>query len=165
MWVSVNNYYLYHYFSVDFKCTVCNKTFTNKRNLKRHEQSKHSDAVFQCPECPKLFKRRDMLQRHSKTHALRERLPCPSCPRSFLLKRNLDIHRKRDHPVSLSIPAACAMKGSPNTGTTLSTETWFTSETNRPVNSRVPSLNNLREHTHVTTAIFRAMIVPALSGI
>ena len=103
------SYYLYHYFSVDFKCTVCNKTFTNKGNLKRHERGMHSDAVFQCQECTKFFKRRDMLQRHAKTHALSERLPCPSCPRSFLAKRNLDIHRRCDHPVSLRAEYTCSL--------------------------------------------------------
>ncbi|KAF0764023.1 zinc finger protein 532-like [Aphis craccivora] len=46
-----------------FKCNVCEKVFTVKSNMLRHEKS-DKQIKFSCGDCKQLFSRRDDLVNH-----------------------------------------------------------------------------------------------------
>ncbi|KAL4085208.1 hypothetical protein QTP88_027067 [Uroleucon formosanum] len=46
-----------------FKCGVCDKVFTTKSNMFRHNRS-HNNKKFTCIECQQMFSRRDGLVNH-----------------------------------------------------------------------------------------------------
>ncbi|CAC5361137.1 KRAB [Mytilus coruscus] len=49
------------------QCTYCNKLFTTKSGLKRHEISHHLlSPLFQCNECSLNFTRKDLLEDHEQ---------------------------------------------------------------------------------------------------
>jgi hypothetical protein len=50
-----------------FICSVCNRAFLRRHDLRRHEQTHQVDApVYQCQVCENTFTRQDALQRHIK---------------------------------------------------------------------------------------------------
>ncbi|GFY78745.1 hypothetical protein TNIN_374151 [Trichonephila inaurata madagascariensis] len=51
-----------------FSCSVCNKTFKHKKNLKRHKINVHGTDENKCNHCNKNFARSDSLKRHLKLH-------------------------------------------------------------------------------------------------
>ena len=52
-----------------YLCTVCDKRFREKRNLKQHKQSHNVDKVYSCAESEKCFS----TQRYLKTHECSQR--------------------------------------------------------------------------------------------
>ncbi len=53
-----------------FKCDVCEKVFTVKSNMLRHEKS-HKQIKFTCGDCKQVFSRRDDLVNHvQKKHGM-----------------------------------------------------------------------------------------------
>lgn len=81
-------------------CSNCNRTFTNKYNLWRHEINIHQPRQknnIRCRLCQKTFARHDSLQRHLKFHRGERRHICNICHKTFVtsacLKRHLHIHR------------------------------------------------------------------------
>lgn len=50
------------------KCHVCNKRYTNNRNLKRHVEMFHGEkSEFKCELCPKVYTSNQSLRRHNRT--------------------------------------------------------------------------------------------------
>ena len=49
-----------------FICGVCQKRFTRKDNLDRHERKHNNDSFFPCNECGLLYRRKDNLYHHLK---------------------------------------------------------------------------------------------------
>ena len=49
-----------------FSCDICSRTFTEKRNLSRHQRGHEEEKKFNCRKCNKAFKRKDAQQRHEK---------------------------------------------------------------------------------------------------
>jgi uncharacterized C2H2 Zn-finger protein len=45
---------------------VCQKRFTRKENLDRHERKHNNDSFFPCSECGLLYRRKDNMYRHLK---------------------------------------------------------------------------------------------------
>ena len=50
------------------KCKICNKTFTARKNLLRHQRTAHGESSYQCGICNAKFGRIDILHKHKKTH-------------------------------------------------------------------------------------------------
>nr|XP_042911052.1 zinc finger protein 460-like [Parasteatoda tepidariorum] len=50
------------------RCAQCDKNFTTKKSLYRHQRSIHGNASYQCAQCNKNFNRKDALSRHVKFH-------------------------------------------------------------------------------------------------
>ena len=96
-----------------YKCDDCCITFSNKRNLKRHNKEKHFDTgganlgfvedleelnLITCLQCEKKFKRKSELKRHEDSvHRTEENFQCPNCSKTFARKDNLIRHTKKKH--------------------------------------------------------------------
>jgi len=64
-----------------FKCDLCNKIFTIKRNLKQHKENVHLLAKdFKCDQCQKAFKSKKYLKIHKiRFHFLIRNWQCDQC--------------------------------------------------------------------------------------
>ena len=93
-----------------FKCRTCKKVYNQKRNLVRHEKTKHSrkeglikhikeEHRIQCQICEKNFKQKRYLRRHIKMHAATEndRIKCPDCSATFAREDNMKKHQVYKH--------------------------------------------------------------------
>eukprot|EP00184_Porphyridium_aerugineum_P005506 CAMPEP_0184694472 /NCGR_PEP_ID=MMETSP0313-20130426/2418_1 /TAXON_ID=2792 /ORGANISM="Porphyridium aerugineum, Strain SAG 1380-2" /LENGTH=697 /DNA_ID=CAMNT_0027152767 /DNA_START=218 /DNA_END=2311 /DNA_ORIENTATION=- len=82
-------------------CEMCNKTFTNRFNQRRHMASIHSDnRPFECTCCGLRFKMKDHLTTHmrvSHDSSRRESFKCDQCSITFLTKSNLNRHIRQTH--------------------------------------------------------------------
>ena len=78
-----------------FKCTVCHKVFSQKRNLTRHMLT-HEEAKHICGSCAKPFHRKDLLAKH-RVQCCRKAVNgkiCDLCNSSFSQKCSMTRHRK-----------------------------------------------------------------------
>ena len=86
-----------------YTCNVCEKKFTRKGNLLRHQREKHPDDVpdesptqYSCDVCRKSFKYQGNLKKHQKIHST-SRWSCAICGVSTDTKEQLFNHEKRFH--------------------------------------------------------------------
>ena len=82
-------------------CSKCDKVFTNKANLQRHELS-HSARVreFKCDGCVAQFYSKAKLKRHAEQHEVAtEEIVCPFCKGRFPSKIVLGNHKQMWHGV------------------------------------------------------------------
>ena len=81
-----------------FKCDVCLKLFSTKRELKLHYRTHTGEKPFACQVCDKKFSQKINLVRHQATHSDVRSFKCSICPegRSFRtlieLKRHMVYH-------------------------------------------------------------------------
>ncbi|KAF8384468.1 hypothetical protein PRIPAC_73610, partial [Pristionchus pacificus] len=112
-------------------CTICNKTFVSKSNIKYHMRL-HSDAEeercpYQCNECGKRFSQIGTFKRHAKIHLPddhpdKNKFGCEICGKTFSQKGALQNHsethlekEKRSLPhqcpqCDMKFAQACALK-------------------------------------------------------
>ena len=72
----------------NIKCETCNKEFSSKFNLSRHERS----TKYSCKECQDSFCSTRALTAHMKAKHGQRDLQCPNCQKVFSKKQNLNIH-------------------------------------------------------------------------
>lgn len=79
-----------------FVCTICQKSFISRRNLKKHENihlPDHLKKVISCPICKKTFRLRKLLAEHVKAMHITERpYICEECGKSFIQRTHLIQH-------------------------------------------------------------------------
>ncbi len=89
-----------------YSCKTCSKTFTQLRNLNRHEKTIHGEKkAFVCDQCSESFTRNDALKRHQKQHQRMITHSCNNCSKEFYRRDKLVEHqvhcqgnsRKRKH--------------------------------------------------------------------
>ena len=102
-----------HNAEANHECDECEKKFTNKRNLRRHEREVHfgrnfnvnfvedmDDAQYniKCEHCDLKFKRNSVLKRHeASVHSSSKIFQCIKCDKAFSRKDILTRHMKRMH--------------------------------------------------------------------
>ncbi|CAG7825328.1 unnamed protein product, partial [Allacma fusca] len=64
----------------NYKCDICNSTFTSYTELKFHSDEVHRNKLLPCSVCSKEFSGAESLQRHFKIHDLKQELIEPVEP-------------------------------------------------------------------------------------
>jgi hypothetical protein len=89
-----------------FKCTLCNSTFTHRHHMQRHVrevhlgQSRGEKNVFACPHegCTKVYTQSHSLRTHIKAaHDQQARVECPHCHTWHWNQSNLQTHMRLKH--------------------------------------------------------------------
>ena len=58
-----------------WQCDQCNKLFTKRKNLLRHQRTAHGEESHKCDVCGAKFARFDNLSRHKASHANKRPAP------------------------------------------------------------------------------------------
>lgn len=78
-----------------FKCQVCQKAFSSKLYLNRHNNIHTGENLFQCQFCGKLFLQSAHLMIHERIHSNYKPFKCQFCTKRFAQKGNMIFHEKR----------------------------------------------------------------------
>ncbi|XP_033757122.1 zinc finger protein 761-like [Pecten maximus] len=79
--------------AVPLTCSVCEKVFLKKQDLKSHMKV-HSDArPFKCDVCPKAFNHKSTLTNHRRIHTGEKPYGCEICKKSFTFLSSLQRHK------------------------------------------------------------------------
>lgn len=91
-----------------FECKICNKKFTKKVALDRHETTHSTDRPHICEQCGAAFKTKDGLGVHIKRHdgTYKKDIPCPQCSFKFH-----DNHRLQLHLLTHAGVVSCFLEG------------------------------------------------------
>ncbi|XP_058120629.1 zinc finger protein 467-like [Anopheles ziemanni] len=78
-----------------YECPHCQSQFLNKREFERHLMTHADVKPFGCTSCNKKFSRKDKLHRHERVHQReRQSFECPTCAAKFQRKGALASHLK-----------------------------------------------------------------------
>ena len=92
--------------NVQFKCSMCEKSFMSKTSLNYHIEVTHSEKPtrLKCKLCKKTFSHEQSLKRHERTgrcyimsHKNRIFPRCKLCGKAFSRKDNLTVHKAKVH--------------------------------------------------------------------
>ena len=85
-------------FKEDFKCQICQKTFSLQSSLKAHMKLHQTRKNFQCQMCEKVFLKKKNLGTHvTSVHNDENEFPCQECGQSFGSKNVLKQHMVQVH--------------------------------------------------------------------
>lgn len=94
----------------NYSCSLCDRTYSTKFALRRHEYYHLGNNSFTCDLCHRRFTRKDTLALHMRTHSGTEYVvKCPECPKTFKHNHDLGYHKNRAH--TLAKPYACDVCG------------------------------------------------------
>lgn len=95
---SLNAHIASHTRKAEFSCTICNKQFSTKWNLKQHKwiHASRSSKPFKCNVCPKAFIREAEYTSHMNTHKSIKPYTCDYCGCQFARKYNW-LRHTREH--------------------------------------------------------------------
>ena len=84
-----------------FTCDKCNKKFSRKLNLTRHQRY-HCNYItmtmLKCSSSEATFKRQDSLDDHSvAVHSQRQKFTCNACGAEYKYRGSLSKHKARKH--------------------------------------------------------------------
>ena len=75
-----------------YKCTVCDKSYKDRKSLKVHYRTHSGEKPFQCDLCDKAFSQRPGLKSHYRIHTGEKPYKCDLCNKSFSQKTGLNSH-------------------------------------------------------------------------
>ena len=79
-----------------FQCKICGEDFVSAFDLETHVKLHGEEKPFQCEHCHKSFSNKRNLKRHLTTQT-GEKFDCAECGKIFTLKGNLKHHVKNVH--------------------------------------------------------------------
>ena len=80
-----------------FKCTFCNKVFTERKNLLAHERRHTNDFKSKCIICNKGAPSKSRLATHILSHTDLKLYECSACPKKYKNKYTRDQHMRKIH--------------------------------------------------------------------
>ncbi|XP_065097944.1 uncharacterized protein [Paramisgurnus dabryanus] len=78
-------------------CSVCSKSFGNKKCLRMHKVVHQSERPFGCDSCGWSFKLKSHLTEHKRLHTGDYRYKCPKCEKGFSRSNLVKMHLKSVH--------------------------------------------------------------------
>ena len=82
---------------MQYNCNHCNYQTTNKRNLVRHQKSKHEGIRYKCNQCDYQATQKSSLITHQKSKHEGIRYKCNQCDYQATKKSSLITHQKSKH--------------------------------------------------------------------
>ncbi len=90
-------------------CDICGVSFPTKYNLSVHKRSIHErNKPFACSVCQRVFSQKGNLKSHMRTHTGEKPFVCTVCGRAFAQQAGLDYHVKTHDPEpipAIDVPA------------------------------------------------------------
>jgi len=89
-------------YTSEFKCSYCDESFFNKKDLKKHRAThpeyKEEKKPHMCDICPKSFYTNTDLKRHKNMHEGIKPFLCDQCPQASSTQSHLKEHKLACHP-------------------------------------------------------------------
>ncbi|XP_014651032.1 PREDICTED: RB-associated KRAB zinc finger protein [Ceratotherium simum simum] len=83
-----------HTMEKPYKCFKCEKTFSRKSGLRKHQVTHSGDKPYECIECGKSFSQKASLIVHQRIHTTETPYECNEGGKIFSYKSNLTDHRR-----------------------------------------------------------------------
>ncbi|XP_019712032.1 GDNF-inducible zinc finger protein 1 [Hippocampus comes] len=98
-----------------YRCETCQKTFSNRSNLRIHEKHVHSsERLFTCEICAKTFKRKkDVVRHHKQVHDPHVH-QCSDCGKSLSSKASLKLHKRTHSGIKAFVCTDCGARFTQN---------------------------------------------------
>ena len=80
-----------------FQCQQCDKTYSDRSNLRQHNMSKHDGVKYACNQCDQQFFKQRSLKTHIQSQHDGVKYACNQCDYQATLQRNLTRHIQNIH--------------------------------------------------------------------
>lgn len=67
---------------IEYKCKECDKTFSNKPDLRQHNRMHDAEGSFKCNDCGRYFRSKAIRRQHFSVHTGELPYECPLCDKS-----------------------------------------------------------------------------------
>jgi DNA-directed RNA polymerase subunit RPC12/RpoP len=81
-----------------FFCNFCGRKFAQRSTLRTHKRIHTGDMPYKCNHCNRAFRDYSTLSKHARTHTGDRPYACQICGRAFAQSGNLQRHIKHTHP-------------------------------------------------------------------
>ncbi|XP_069494987.1 zinc finger protein 773-like isoform X2 [Ambystoma mexicanum] len=87
-----------HTGELSYPCNACDRSFISLANLNRHKIMHTGERPYKCPECEKSFVIRSKLKIHLRNHTGERPYRCSECDKTFTSYTYLTLHQKTHAP-------------------------------------------------------------------
>uniref|UniRef100_A0A1B0CLJ1 Putative transcription factor grauzone-like protein n=1 Tax=Lutzomyia longipalpis TaxID=7200 RepID=A0A1B0CLJ1_LUTLO len=89
-----------HNTSGSLECHICRHVSANQQALREHIKLNHMERkLYECSLCEKIFKKRENLKEHMASHTGKFLYECAYCAKQFNNSSNYYSHKQKVHPV------------------------------------------------------------------